>query len=516
LFDKKRYFHNILFNWSAFFVSIAVGFFLSPFLVHHLGNTRYGYWSLVVTATAYFGYFDLGIQSGVGHYVARHLADKDEEKLNDKINSALTALLWIAIAVLVISVTASFFFSRFFHVPAEAVGSVRTVFFLMGLMTAALFPFSMFKAMLVGAQRFDIVSGTSLVIKLCNAAMVVLVFKSGKGLMGLAAVVVATHILEGAVLLVFARRVVPGVRFRPFFFRARAFGELFHYGAFNFLMNIAAQLGAGFWAFIIARKISAEAVTYYSVGSELLPYMAGLASAVTVPLLQIVIPMDVRNDMASLRAMYLTGTRYLCALVCLIGINLLLVGKAFLGQWMGEKFLMAEPYGSSATILILLTLANMAAQSSSVAQQILFGRRKNRAFAGFIAAETAAIVGMALMLVPRFGIVGMAFATLIPMAIAEGVLVPAFAARQTGASIAEYWTKAILPNAILVALVFVAGRAALPALARPGWGPVFLSFTLVTIVHLAAVYFFVVEKPHRDLILGLLWRKPALGFRRGA
>src|SRR2546429_9650242 len=37
---------------------------------------------------------------------------------------------------------------------------------------------------------------------------------------------------------------------------------------------------------------------------------------------------------------------------------------------------------------------------------------------------------------------------------------------RSGSRLLDYFSKAILPNAILVALVFLAGRAVLPALAR--------------------------------------------------
>lgn len=523
MFDKKRYIRNIAFNWGAYLVSLAVGFLLAPFIVRTLGDGGYGYWSLVVTTVAWFGYLDLGIQSAVGHYIARHLADGDGGKLDDKANSALAALSAIGLLVLAASLIASLFFSRFFHVPAEAAAPVRAALLLMGLVAAAKFPMSVFQAMLVGAQRFDLVSGTSMAIKAANALMVYLALGSGKGLLGLALAVASTQLLEGLVLMALARRAVPGVRFRLFRFRPAAFRELFDYGAFNFAINVSAQLAAGFWVFILARKVGAEAVTYYSIGSEVIPYMAGVASAVTIPLLQAVIPMDVGADIASIREMFLNGSRYFFALICVMGSNLLLVGESFLGQWMGVKYLDPVPYGSSGTVLLILTAANMAALSSSVAQQILFGRRKNRMFALVTVAESLLIAGLALVLVPRHGIIGMAVATLIPLAIGEGVLIPALAARNAGSSLARYWLRAILPNLALTAAVFAAGRPALAWLSHAGWlpapgsgwPPVFLSFTLVTVLHISGALAFILDGGHRRLLLERLQAGMAFGMRGG-
>src|SRR3954452_9707408 len=99
-FDKNLYLKNIVFNWGAFVVSIAVGFFLSPLIVRHLGDARYGFWSLVVSFTAYFGYLDLGIQSAVGQYVSRHMNDGDSAQLEAKTNTALTVLSSLAFLAL--------------------------------------------------------------------------------------------------------------------------------------------------------------------------------------------------------------------------------------------------------------------------------------------------------------------------------------------------------------------------------------------------------------------------------
>ena len=41
---------NVLFNWFGTVANMAVGFFLAPFILHHLGNVGYGVWLLAVKA----------------------------------------------------------------------------------------------------------------------------------------------------------------------------------------------------------------------------------------------------------------------------------------------------------------------------------------------------------------------------------------------------------------------------------------------------------------------------------
>ena len=138
--DTRRYTRNVSFNQANLVVGVLIGLFMSPFIVRQLGDTGNGYWSLVVTITAYFGYFDLGLQSGVSHYVTRHLADGDRSKLNEKFNSALTVLLGIGVLAAAASLVIAAALPALFKLPEEAQEPVRTALLLIGFVTAAKFP----------------------------------------------------------------------------------------------------------------------------------------------------------------------------------------------------------------------------------------------------------------------------------------------------------------------------------------------------------------------------------------
>lgn len=53
---------NIGSNWIAFATSILTAFFLSPFIVHHLGDIAYGVWTLVISLISLLGLLDLGMR----------------------------------------------------------------------------------------------------------------------------------------------------------------------------------------------------------------------------------------------------------------------------------------------------------------------------------------------------------------------------------------------------------------------------------------------------------------------
>src|SRR6516225_8417694 len=85
----SRSIRNILSNWGGYFFSILVGFFLSPFVVHRLGNSAYGVWTLMVSLTGYLGLLDFGGRGSVTRYVARFHARGEHESSGRLVSSAL-------------------------------------------------------------------------------------------------------------------------------------------------------------------------------------------------------------------------------------------------------------------------------------------------------------------------------------------------------------------------------------------------------------------------------------------
>ncbi len=47
----RTYVRNIVANWIGYGASLVIMFFMSPFVVHTLGDVQYGVWSLMMSLT---------------------------------------------------------------------------------------------------------------------------------------------------------------------------------------------------------------------------------------------------------------------------------------------------------------------------------------------------------------------------------------------------------------------------------------------------------------------------------
>ena len=79
--EKIQFINNVGSSWLALAVNVAVGIFLSPFILHRLGDAAFGIWVLIFSITGYYGLFDLGIRSSIVRYVAKYSATNEREDL---------------------------------------------------------------------------------------------------------------------------------------------------------------------------------------------------------------------------------------------------------------------------------------------------------------------------------------------------------------------------------------------------------------------------------------------------
>src|SRR5437879_3275566 len=86
---KTRALINVASSWGGLAVNIAVGFFLSPFILHHLGDEAFGLWILIFSLTGYYGIFDFGIRSSLVRYVSKFTATKNINEVSRLINTAM-------------------------------------------------------------------------------------------------------------------------------------------------------------------------------------------------------------------------------------------------------------------------------------------------------------------------------------------------------------------------------------------------------------------------------------------
>src|ERR1700756_4849027 len=119
--DKVEILKNVGSSWCALGVNVLVGIFLSPFIVHHLGDEAFGLWILIFSVTGYYGLFDLGIRSSIVRYVAKYSATGEYDELNRLVNTAMFSYTAIGAVTMSMTLIAAYYVSSIFKIRPEFV-----------------------------------------------------------------------------------------------------------------------------------------------------------------------------------------------------------------------------------------------------------------------------------------------------------------------------------------------------------------------------------------------------------
>src|SRR5947209_15992000 len=137
---KTRALKNVASSWGGLAVNIAVGFFLSPFILHHLGDEAFGLWVLIFSLTGYYGIFDFGIRSSLIRYVSKFQAVGDKEGLARLVNTSLFTYTCVGFVLVVPTVVGALYVDRLFHIPPGFFKDAQILFLMVGLSLAIGFP----------------------------------------------------------------------------------------------------------------------------------------------------------------------------------------------------------------------------------------------------------------------------------------------------------------------------------------------------------------------------------------
>jgi len=86
---------NIGSTWVLTVVTIAATYFLTPFIIHTLGQDGYGTWTLITALTGYISLLALGVPMASVRFIAQHVTSGEHDRTNAVIGSCVGLYLMI-------------------------------------------------------------------------------------------------------------------------------------------------------------------------------------------------------------------------------------------------------------------------------------------------------------------------------------------------------------------------------------------------------------------------------------
>jgi O-antigen/teichoic acid export membrane protein len=491
---------NVMSSWGGLAVNIAVGFFLSPFILHHLGDDAFGVWVLIFSLTGYYGIFDFGIRSSLIRYVSKFQATEDRDELARLINTSLFTYTCLGLVLIVPTFVGSFYVDRLFHVPPSFLRDARLLFLMVGGSLALGFPLGIGGGILEGLQKFYLLNWTNIVSTLLRAVLIIYFLHRGYGLLAVALITVSLPMVASAVRAVIAQQLL-AVPYGWSYVSRDSLKQVAGYGSVTFMIIVAGRLRFRTDAVVIGTFLSASAITYFSIGGRLVDYTGEVVSS----LAQIFTPMSshyhATGNYAQLRRIFVSGNRA-CAFVMLpLTVALVVMGKSIIEAWVGPHYL------SSYLVLLILLIPSALYTSQTTSNRILFGMSRHKSLAYVVLMEGIANLILSITLVRPLGIVGDAIGTAIPLLCTALFFLPRHMCRQLDIPVRKFLVEAYFYPVVLCIPMSIALVLMQRSFYAHHYPQLVANLTVGFAVYgVGALWFVLTQEPFGVQLKGKLWR----------
>ena len=448
---RRRLITGTLSNCVGKLTAVGTWLFLTPFLLSELGPSAYALWVLVGAFASYALLLDHGFGGAVVKYVAEHVARGEREAARELVASATWLFIGLAFVAVAASALLAPVLPPLLGVEPGRQQTASWLIVLTGINIGAVVAFTPAASVLRGLQRYDLVNAASVINTLAEAAGVVIALVAGYGLLGMMCAFVITTMMYGIGNVLLVARVAPDLRIG---LRGASMAAVRRMGTFSaslFTIEVAGKMQQRTDEFVIAAFGALSGVTPYALARKL----GELSEIVPIQFLKVVMPLaselEAGNDRQKLRQLYIVASRVALGIAAAATVVLIVAGSSVLSVWVGQEY---AQYGHLVTLLAVSTLV---ATSQWPAVEMLKGMARHRVVAITSFAAGVANVALSIVLLPVWGLVGVALGTLIPTTLASLCVVMPFAMRTLGVSartaVTEIWVPALAP-------AFVAGALA--------------------------------------------------------
>ncbi|HOW36383.1 MAG TPA: oligosaccharide flippase family protein [Candidatus Omnitrophota bacterium] len=490
----KRIISGFLFKAANTILSIVIAFFMMPFILHALGDRMYGLWILVGVFMGYMGYLDFGVSQAVSRYIAGAIGKDDPDELNEIANTAFIIYLTVGMVTLLVTVII-IAVSGLFVRSASDLHTIRILIFLTGVSLAVGFPARAFGGVLGAHLRYTISGSLNLTELLLRNLLIVIFFSLGYRIIALGIIVFSVTMFVDFLHVFFAFRVEKRLRIDRRYFKINRVRQLFSYSFYVFISKLAEILLFRVDSFVITIFVGLTAVTHYSIAATLIAYYSQFIFN-SIGLIGPVFSQDEgRGDIQEIRRKFFLTTKISMYIAVFIGVMILFYGKPFIIRWMGINYVDAY------SVLVVLVPASLFALMQLPSGSLLLAISKHKFMAVASVLEGIFNLLLSIIFVQKYGIVGVAMGTAIPMLVTRLLIQPVYVCKVLKISKKYYYINILMRCIAVAVLGLVPVFLLFRNFVTPEYFKIFISGAFHFVFYAGIVYLFGFKLNERDYLM---------------
>ena len=441
--------HSIAWNYIGFAYQISINFGLTWYITRSLEVSEYGLFLFVMSLSSTLYLLDMGLSSVLVQAFVEASTNPEKNRLNSLLSTTFVALAGLgAVGVLIFVVLAAILPGPF-NIPRQYVHEASVIFVIAALVIQVGFPSIAVEQVYQASNRFDRINQIQLITSTVQASLSILVLAAGFRIVGLALALLAASVLRLLLLVVAMPASAPQAHLKLSGFEWHILKPLISLSKWAFLQNLSASLFDLFVWTILGSLGSMREAAMFGLASKLPTQLKNLVNKGANVALPLMANSSAQGDQAGLQLTYLRFQKLVLGATIPFVVLGLLTARPLIQLWAGT------PYTGAAPVMQWLLLAAFSHAIAYSSDLLLFacGQVKKAASISILAGVVS--VASALLLVPRFGAIGLAAGLAVTQLVINCTLFTIAACKLSGTHL---WTliKVLFDGLTLPFIVLVA------------------------------------------------------------
>lgn len=243
---KKQLYINLIAQTLAFAVNLAISFFLTPFIVNHIGVEANGFVGLANNFVEYAQLITVALNSMAGRFITIKIHQKNEEDANRYFTSVFFANLFLSVILTIIFVFIIIFLGNLVNISNDIIVDIKILWaliftnFIISVFT------SIFSISTFVENRLDLTARANIRGIFIKAIVLVICYKFFRPFtfyVGIAMVMWGLNNLISHVIL--KKKLTPNLKINKQYFSFKYLKELLAAGIWNSVSKLSSILSSG-------------------------------------------------------------------------------------------------------------------------------------------------------------------------------------------------------------------------------------------------------------------------------
>lgn len=345
---KKQIYINLIAQTMAYAINLAISFFLTPYIVNHIGVEANGFVGLANNFVEYAQLITVALNSMAGRYITIKLHQKNQKEANKYFTAVFFANLFLAVVLTIVFSFVIVFLENILNISADLVVDIKILWALIFANFIVSLFISIFSVSTFVANRLDktaIANIRGIVIKAAILVGCYTFFRPFTFYVGVAMLALGLNNLISHII--YKRKLVPELKISKKEFDIKYVKELVSSGIWNSVSKLSSILSSGLDLLITNIFVNAVAMGVMNLSktiSNIVLSLFGTLASIFAPQLTI---SYAEGDVEGMKKQLISAIK-LMGLFAAIPIAILIgFGKEFYQLWVPNQ---------NANLLELLTI----------------------------------------------------------------------------------------------------------------------------------------------------------------